>query len=73
MRTSELFTALPWLYLLIAVRAFQSLHVTPGQTFLLLMVLLGLLGWTRPARLLRGVVASGRERDYVLAARGFGA
>jgi peptide/nickel transport system permease protein len=29
--------------------------------------------WARPARLVRGVVLSARERGYVLAARGFGA
>jgi peptide/nickel transport system permease protein len=34
---------------------------------------IGLIGWARPARLLRGVVLSSRNRNYVLAARGFGA
>ena len=34
---------------------------------------IGLVGWGRPARLVRGVVLSARERNYVLAARGFGA
>ena len=31
------------------------------------------MDWARPARLVRGVVLSARERNYVLAARGFGA
>jgi peptide/nickel transport system permease protein len=31
------------------------------------------MGWVRPARLVRGVVLSVRERGYVQAARGFGA
>ena len=34
---------------------------------------MGLAGWARPARLVRGVVLSAKERGYVLAARGFGA
>jgi peptide/nickel transport system permease protein len=34
---------------------------------------IGLLGWARPARLIRGVVLSARERSFVTAARGFGA
>ena len=31
------------------------------------------MGWSRPARLARGVVLSAKERNYVVAARGFGA
>jgi peptide/nickel transport system permease protein len=73
MRGAELFLALPWLYLLFAVRAFLPLHVTPAQAFLLLVVIIGLVDWARPARLVRGVVLSARERDFVRAARGFGA
>jgi peptide/nickel transport system permease protein len=73
MRGSELFMALPWLYLLLAVRAFLPLHISPLQTFFLLIAMIGGLGWVRPARLIRGVVLSARERPYVLAARGFGA
>ncbi len=73
MRGSELFLALPWLYLLFAVRAFLPLQVEPKQAFLLLVAIIGLVGWARPARLIRGIVLSARERDFVRAARGFGA
>ncbi|MGI8962064.1 MAG: ABC transporter permease [Bryobacteraceae bacterium] len=73
MRGAEVFMALPWLYLLFAVRAFLPLHIPPNQVFLLLIVVIGVIGWARPARLIRGVVLSAKERDYVLAARGFGA
>jgi len=73
MRTAEIFLALPWLYLLFAVRAFLPLHITPNGVFLLLITVIGAVGWARPARLIRGVVLSAKERDYVLAARGFGA
>ena len=73
MRTAELFMALPWLYLLIGIRAFLPLSISPVQAFLLLVGLIGLVGWAAPARLVRGVVLSARERDYVHAARGFGA
>jgi peptide/nickel transport system permease protein len=37
------------------------------------VILVGAVGWARPARLIRGVVLSVRGRDYVRAARGFGA
>jgi peptide/nickel transport system permease protein len=73
MRGAEVFLALPWLYLLFAVRAVLPLHVSAGQAFLLLVLVIGLVDWARPARLVRGVVLSARERNYVLAARGFGA
>jgi peptide/nickel transport system permease protein len=73
MRLAELFLALPWLYLLFAVRAFLPLSVSPTQAFLVIALMLGAVGWARPARLLRGVVLSVKERDFVRAARGFGA
>lgn len=73
MRFAELFLALPWLYLLFALRAFLPLTVSPLQAFFLIIAVLGAVGWARPARLVRGVVLSAKERDFVRAARGFGA
>jgi peptide/nickel transport system permease protein len=72
MGAAELFLSLPWLYFLIGVRAFLPLHLSPARTFFLLISVIGLIGWARPARLVRGVVLSARNRNYVLAARGFG-
>jgi peptide/nickel transport system permease protein len=73
MRGGELAMALPWLYLLLAVRAFLPLHISAPQAFGLLIAIIGGAGWVRPARLIRGVVLSARERGFVEAARGFGA
>ncbi len=73
MRLAELFLALPWLYLLLAVRAFLPLSLSPARTFLLLIGVIGVVGWARPARLVRGILLSAREREFVHAARGFGA
>jgi len=73
MRIAELFLALPWIYLLFAVRASLPLHLPPERAFLLIVLVIGLVGWTRPARLVRGVVLSGRTKDYVLASRAAGA
>jgi peptide/nickel transport system permease protein len=72
MRFGELFVALPWLYLLFGLRAFLPLNIDPRQAFLLLIAVIGSVGWARPARLIRGVVLSGKEQNYVLAARMFG-
>jgi peptide/nickel transport system permease protein len=73
MRIAELFLALPWLYLLFALRAFLPLAVSPLEAFLLVVIVIGMVGWARPARLVRGIVLSVKERDFVRAARGFGA
>lgn len=72
MRLTELFVSLPWLYLLLAGRAFLPLDAPPIHALLLFVVLAGAIGWARPARLVRGVVLSAKEREYVQAARGFG-
>jgi peptide/nickel transport system permease protein len=73
MRAVELSMALPWLYLLFAVRAFLPLRLTAVAAFLVIAGVIGAVGWARPARVVRGVVLSAKERSYVLAARGFGA
>ena len=70
---AELFLVVPWLYFLLVLRAMLPLHLTAAATFLLVVGVIGSLGWARPMRLVRGVVLSARERNYVLAARGFGA
>ena len=73
MRIAELFLALPWLYLLFAIRAFLPLTVNPLEAFFLIVAVIAAVGWARPARLVRGIVLSAKERDFVRAARGFGA
>ena len=73
MRVAELFMALPWIYLLFAMRAFLPLTVPPLRAFVLVVVVFGAVGWARPARMVRGIVLSIKERDFVRAARGFGA
>jgi peptide/nickel transport system substrate-binding protein len=73
MRAADIFMALPWIYLLFAVRAALPLHIDTRATFLMLVAVLGVVGWARPARLIRGIVLSARERTYVRAAECFGA
>jgi peptide/nickel transport system permease protein len=73
MRVAELFLALPWVYLLFAVRMALPLQLAPSAAFLLILSVIGLIGWARPARLIRGVVLGATRRDYVAAARSLGA
>ncbi len=52
----------------------DSLLMRLAELFLALpFAVIGTVGWARPARLVRGVVLSAKERDFVRAARGFGA
>jgi len=73
MRIGEASLALPWLYLLLAGRAFLPLDAPSSTSYLILITVVGVLGWARPARLVRGLALSLRERGYVVAARAFGA
>jgi peptide/nickel transport system permease protein len=73
MWAADLFLALPWLYLLFAVRAFLPLDMNPSTAFLVIIAIIGIVGWPRPARLIRGIVLAAKEHEYVLAARSFGA
>lgn len=73
MAGAELFLALPWLYLHLGARAALPLNLSPRNAFLVIVGVLGAIGWARPARLVRGVVLTAKEREYVIAARGFGA
>jgi peptide/nickel transport system permease protein len=72
MRLVELFLALPWLYLLFAARAVLPLRIKTTDAFLLLIGVVGLVGWAKPARLIRGIVLSAKERNFVLASRAMG-
>jgi peptide/nickel transport system permease protein len=72
MRSGELVMALPWLYLLLAIRALLPLPISPLEAFLLLIAIIGGVGWVRPSRVVRSVVLSTRESGFVQAARGFG-
>lgn len=69
---SEVFLAVPWLYLLIAMRAALPLELAPRMAVLALLTAIAAVSWARPARLVRGMVLGLRERGYVAAARGFG-
>lgn len=59
--------SIPSLFLLLIISAVLS----PGPTTLILV--LGFLGWTGTARLVRGETLSLREREFVVAARAAGA
>jgi peptide/nickel transport system permease protein len=69
--------SIPSLFLLLIVSAVIIRNPSFSGTFLrgpaALIMILGFLGWTGTARLVRGETLSIRERDYVLSARALGA
>ena len=73
MRAADVFLSLPWIYVLLGARAFLPLDMEPWTAFLVIVGLLGTLGWAGPARVVRGVVASSLSREFVTAARSAGA
>jgi peptide/nickel transport system permease protein len=72
MAVTDLFLSLPWLFLLITVRAVMPLNVTPIISVLVTFLMLGLLGWTSAARVLCSTAGSLRESDFVRQARASG-
>jgi ABC-type dipeptide/oligopeptide/nickel transport system permease subunit len=72
MAVTNLFLSLPWLFLLITVRALMPLNVSPLASVLVTFLMLGLLGWTNAARVLCTTAGSLRESDFVRQARASG-
>ena len=72
MGAADLSLALPWLYLLLIARALLPLNTSPRAVFLTVVTIIGVVGWARPARLIRNTVLTAAERGYVILAKSFG-
>jgi peptide/nickel transport system permease protein len=72
MAVTDLFLSLPWLFLLITVRALMPLNASPLLSVVVTFLILGLLGWTSAARVLCTTAHSLRESDFVRQARASG-
>ncbi|HKU24734.1 MAG TPA: ABC transporter permease [Candidatus Sulfotelmatobacter sp.] len=72
MGVTDLFLSLPWLFLLITVRALLPLNVSPIVSVEVTFLILGLLGWTNGARILCASAASLRQADFMRQARASG-
>ncbi len=72
MAATDLFLSLPWLFLLIMVRAILPLNVSPWTSVAVTFLLLGMLGWAASARVLCAGAAALRNADFVLQARASG-
>lgn len=71
-RVIDLVLSLPWLFLVLAVRALLPLNAPPVTSLGITYALLALLGWAAPARVIRAGVHHLRESDFVLQAKAAG-
>jgi len=68
MRFVDLFNSIPfWPVVLIFGSVMDALEVLPMVRIFLLMGILGILGWTGVARIVRGQILSLREQDFMVA------
>lgn len=71
-RFTEVVRSFPFLPLIITLSAALGTDVSEDMRIFIVMLILGLIGWTGLARLLRGQILSIREQEYILAARAVG-
>ena len=72
MAATDLFLSLPWLLLLLTVRALLPLNVSPIASVTITFALLGCLGWAATARVICADAQALRESDFILLARASG-
>lgn len=73
MRFAEAVMSIPSFYLLIILASILPSGMTSTQRFLLIVVILALIGWAGFARVVRGMVLSVKNQEYVQAAKSIGA
>jgi ABC-type dipeptide/oligopeptide/nickel transport system permease subunit len=69
---TDLFLSLPWLFLLITVRALLPLNVSPVTSVVITFSLLGCLGWAAAARVVCADARAIQGSDFILLARASG-
>ncbi len=73
MRISEAIMSIPSFYLLIILAAILPANMTSIQRFALIVVILALIGWAGFSRVVRGMVLSVKNQEFVHAAESIGA
>lgn len=73
MRVSEAIMCIPSFYLLIILAAILPANMTSAQRFALITVILAFIGWAGFSRVVRGMVLSIKNLEFVDAAKSIGA
>ena len=69
---TDLSLALPWLFLLLLVRAMLPLDVPPLVSVVIAFLMMGLLGWQASVRVICAAARGVRDSDFLLLARSSG-
>ena len=69
---TDLSLALPWLFLLLVVRAILPLDVPPLVSVVIAFLMMGLLGWQASVRVICAAARGVRDSDFLLLARSTG-
>ena len=72
MRIVELLMTIPSFYLMLALRAALPLDWPTSKIYLGIVVIMAFLGWPGLARVIRGMVLSIKEMEFVIAAQAIG-
>lgn len=73
MRFAEAVMSIPSFYLLIILASILPSGMTSIQRFILIVIILALIGWAGFARVVRGMVLSVKNQEFVQAAKSIGA
>ncbi len=73
MRMVEILLAIPTFYLMLSLRSVFPLTMESSHVFIMVIFILSFLGWAGLARVVRGMVLSIREKEFVQSAKIYGA
>ncbi|HKA20044.1 MAG TPA: ABC transporter permease [Blastocatellia bacterium] len=72
MRIVEILLALPSLYFILILRQSFGTGMSSVHIYFIIVIILAFIGWATEARVIRGMVMSIKEQEYVIAARAMG-
>jgi peptide/nickel transport system permease protein len=73
MRIVEVILSIPGLYLILTMRQAFGEKMSSAQAYFVIICVLAFIGWASNARVIRGMVLSLKENEYVTAAEALGA
>jgi peptide/nickel transport system permease protein len=72
MRLTEILMSVPGLYMILALRSVFPDDMPSDQMYMIIVGILALISWASLSRVIRGMVLSIRQNEYVTAARALG-
>ena len=73
MRSTEILMSIPHLFILVSLASIMPPSLTSVQRFLLVSAFMALLGWTGLARIIRNLILSIKQQEFIEAATAMGA